>query len=61
MKRVLVDANALLDVLTDDPQCYEWSAARMDACSASAARLDGGKISLRPPSTPATPASRPAR
>lgn len=34
MKRVLVDANVLLDVLTDDPQWYEWSAARLDACAA---------------------------
>lgn len=34
MSRVLVDANVLLDVLTDDPQWYGWSAAQLDACSA---------------------------
>jgi len=32
-KRVLVDANVLLDVLTDDPQWYGWSAAQLDACA----------------------------
>lgn len=36
MKRVLVDANVLLDVLTDDPQWYGWSAAQLDACTAVA-------------------------
>ncbi|AWV08190.1 type II toxin-antitoxin system VapC family toxin [Marilutibacter maris] len=36
IKRVLVDANVLLDVLTDDPQWYEWSAARLDACATEA-------------------------
>lgn len=36
MSRVLVDANVLLDVLTDDPQWYEWSAAQLDACAARA-------------------------
>lgn len=36
MKRVLVDANVLLDVLTDDPQWYGWSAAQLDACAAQA-------------------------
>lgn len=35
MKRVLVDANVLLDVLTDDPQWYGWSAAQLDACAAA--------------------------
>jgi predicted nucleic acid-binding protein len=34
MKRVLVDANVLLDVLTDDPQWYSWSAGQLDACAA---------------------------
>ena len=34
MKRVLVDANVLLDVLTDDPRWYGWSAAQLDACVA---------------------------
>lgn len=33
MKRVLVDANVLLDVLTDDPQWYDWSAGQIDACA----------------------------
>lgn len=33
MKRVLVDANVLLDVLTDDPRWFEWSAAQLDACA----------------------------
>jgi len=35
-RRILVDANVLLDVLTDDPQWYTWSAARLDACAAGA-------------------------
>ncbi len=35
-KRVLVDANVLLDVLTDDLQWYEWSAAQLDFCAAEA-------------------------
>lgn len=34
MKRVLVDANVLLDVLTDDPYWYAWSASQLDACAA---------------------------
>lgn len=34
MSRLLVDANVLLDVLTDDPQWYDWSAAQLDACAA---------------------------
>lgn len=34
--RVLVDANVLLDVLTDDPDWYAWSAAQLDACASSA-------------------------
>ncbi|MBA2668040.1 MAG: type II toxin-antitoxin system VapC family toxin [Trueperaceae bacterium] len=36
MSRVLVDANVLLDVMTDDPQWYAWSAERLDACAARA-------------------------
>ncbi|MCC7096812.1 MAG: type II toxin-antitoxin system VapC family toxin [Thermomonas sp.] len=36
MKRVLVDANVLLDVLTDHPQWYAWSAAQLDACAQDA-------------------------
>jgi predicted nucleic acid-binding protein len=35
MSRVLVDANVLLDVLTDDPTWYAWSAERLDACAAA--------------------------
>lgn len=35
MSRVLVDANVLLDVLTDDPTWYAWSAAQLDACAAA--------------------------
>jgi predicted nucleic acid-binding protein len=31
VSRVLVDANVLLDVLTDDPRWYDWSAAQLDA------------------------------
>ena len=31
---ILVDANVLLDVLTDDPHWFEWSAARLDDCAA---------------------------
>lgn len=34
MSRVLVDSNVLLDVLTDDPQWCDWSAAQLDACAA---------------------------
>lgn len=33
MKRVLVDTNVLLDVLTDDPQWYDWSAGQLDSCA----------------------------
>ena len=36
MSRILVDANVLLDVLTDDPRWYGWSAAQLDACAARA-------------------------
>ncbi|MBV6417100.1 MAG: hypothetical protein CMLOHMNK_01737 [Steroidobacteraceae bacterium] len=36
MNRVLVDANVLLDVLTDDRRWYTWSAAQLDACAARA-------------------------
>lgn len=38
MKRVLVDSNVLLDILTDDPLWYAWSAEQLDTC-ASQARL----------------------
>lgn len=36
MKRILVDTNVLLDVLTDDPRWYGWSAAQLDACASRA-------------------------
>lgn len=36
MKRVLVDSNVLLDILTDDPLWYDWSAAQLDTCAAQA-------------------------
>jgi predicted nucleic acid-binding protein len=36
VSRVLVDANVLLDVMTEDPRWYAWSAERLDACAATA-------------------------
>ena len=30
-----MDANVLLDVMTDDPQWYAWSAGQLDACAAN--------------------------
>ena len=36
MNRVLVDANVLLDVVTDDPTWYAWSAEQLDACAETA-------------------------
>jgi predicted nucleic acid-binding protein len=33
MSRVLVDTNVLLDVLTEDPVWFEWSARHLDACA----------------------------
>jgi predicted nucleic acid-binding protein len=33
MSRVLVDANVLLDVLTDDSHWYDWSSRQLDACA----------------------------
>ncbi|SBV37942.1 Twitching mobility protein PilT [uncultured Stenotrophomonas sp.] len=30
---ILVDANVLLDVLTDDPRWFDWSATQLDACA----------------------------
>lgn len=33
MRQVFVDSNVLLDVLTDDPQWFEWSAAQLDRCA----------------------------
>lgn len=35
-KRVLVDANVLLDVLTEDPQWYGWSSKQLDISAATA-------------------------
>ncbi len=34
MNRTLVDANVLLDVLTEDPHWFDWSATQLDACAA---------------------------
>lgn len=42
MSRVLVDSNVLLDVLTDDPQWCDWSAAQLDACAAQ------GELAINP-------------
>ena len=36
MSRILVDANVLLDVMTDDPRWYAWSAEQLDVCAAKA-------------------------
>lgn len=36
MTRILVDANVLLDVLTDDPNWYAWSAGQLDSCASQA-------------------------
>jgi len=36
MSRVQVDANVLLDVMTDDPHWYAWSAEHLDACAREA-------------------------
>lgn len=36
MNRVLVDANVLLDVLTEDPAWADWSARQLDAYAAQA-------------------------
>ena len=36
MNRILVDANVLLDVMTDDPRWYAWSAEQLDVCAAKA-------------------------
>lgn len=38
MNQVLVDSNALLDVLTEDPTWFAWSAQAMEQC-ASRSRL----------------------
>lgn len=34
MSQVLVDANVLLDILTEDPTWFEWSAATLEHCAA---------------------------
>ena len=36
MKRVLVDANILPGMMTDDPRWYAWSAEQLDVCAARA-------------------------
>lgn len=33
MKRVLVDSNVLLDVLTEDPDWFGWSASQLQNCA----------------------------
>ncbi len=42
MTDVLVDSNVILDVLTEDPQWFEWSAQRMAECA------DGGTLVINP-------------
>lgn len=39
----LVDANVLLDVLTDDPTWADWSVTRL------AEAIDGGTVVINPP------------
>lgn len=36
MSQVLVDANVLLDVVTDDPDWFDWSASQLERCAAQA-------------------------
>jgi predicted nucleic acid-binding protein len=33
MRGVLVDSNVLLDILTEDPAWYDWSAAALEECA----------------------------
>lgn len=33
MSRILVDTNVLLDVLTNDPKWFDWSAGMLDQCA----------------------------
>lgn len=33
MARVLVDSNVLLDILTEDPQWFEWSSKALESCA----------------------------
>ncbi len=33
MKGVLVDSNVLLDILTEDPQWYDWSSEKLAECA----------------------------
>ena len=33
MTNVLVDSNVILDVLTEDPHWFDWSAAQLAACA----------------------------
>ena len=35
MSQILVDSNVLLDVLTDDPQWFDWSAAALERHAAT--------------------------
>ncbi len=42
MSRVLVDANVLLDVLTNDAHWYAWSAGQLDACAGQ------GELAINP-------------
>lgn len=42
MTDVLVDSNVILDVLTEDPQWFEWSAQRLAECA------DGGTLVINP-------------
>lgn len=42
MSRVLVDANVLLDVLTNDAHWYAWSAEHLDACASQ------GELAINP-------------
>ena len=37
MRGVLVDSNVLLDVITQDPVWYEWSAAALEECGSTSA------------------------
>lgn len=41
MKTVLVDANVLLDIITSDPEWFDWSAAALK-------QLSGAKLAINP-------------
>jgi predicted nucleic acid-binding protein len=36
MSQVLVDANVLLDIFTEDPRWFDWSARALETCAATA-------------------------